>query len=180
LLKSGEDRWLLIGTVGKPHGLRGAFFISGRSEPFPASCRQVVLGPDPEHGRVFSVARGSLQPDRPVLGLVEVSDRTFVEGMRGEKIWIARSSLQVDESAEYLWSDIAGAEVFDSTGNLMGRIVDMVNYGASDIAVLENANGQRLDLPFVPVYVDMNFRSSDRRINLLVEAAVFEEFWIKG
>ena len=177
LLVGDEDRWLSIGAVGKPHGLRGAFFVSGRSEPIPESCETVVLGDDPTSGRVCVVVPSSLLPDRPVMALQEYSDRTAIEAIRGTKVWIPRSSLPIDEGAEFLWSDVTGAEVYDAAGILMGRIVDMANYGASDIAVIEDDKGNRLEMPFVGVYVDMSFRGKAKRVNLLVDAAVFLELW---
>ena len=113
------------------------------------------------------------------MALTGVPDRTAIEGMRGEKIWIERTSLAIDESSEYLWSDVTGAEVVDASGVVLGHIVEMVNYGASDIAVVEDEAGRRLELPFVDVYVDMNFSGPVSRVNLVVDAAVFGEFWSK-
>ncbi len=81
LLAGVEDRWLLIGTVGKPHGLRGAFFVSGRSEPVPKSCKKVSLGEEPSSGQVFAVAVASVQQDRPVMALESVTDRTAIEAI---------------------------------------------------------------------------------------------------
>ncbi len=137
----------------------------------------MVLGDDPASGRVCTVVPSSLLPDRPVMALREYSDRTAIEGIRGTKVWIPRSSLPIDETSEYLWSDVIDAEVYDASGILMGRVVDMANYGASDIAVIENDKGSRLELPFVGVYVDMSFRGKAKRINLLVDASVFLELW---
>ncbi len=113
------------------------------------------------------------------MAFADIADRTAIELLRGMKVWIPRASVPVDESAEYLWSDILGSEVFDVTGVILGRIVDMTNYGASDIAVIEDSQGARLDMAFVGVYVDMSFRGADKRINLLVESSVFADFWVK-
>ena len=172
-----DARWLMIGTVGKPHGLRGAFFVSGRSEPIPEGCVKVVLGNDPAGGETLRVAAGSLLRDRPVMALTKFSDRTTIEAMRGVRIWIPRSVLPVNDLSEYLWADVIGSEVIDAAGISLGRVIDMVNYGASDIAVVADDHGARLDLPFVDVYVDMSFRPTDKRITLLVESAVLEDFW---
>lgn len=175
-----EDRWLSLGAVGKPHGLRGAFFVSGRSDPIPKSVKSVRLGDDASTGRVCEVVPSALAADRPVMALREFADRTAIEALRGVKIWAPRSALSVDDESEYLWSDVTGADVYDSSGARMGRIVDMANYGASDIAVIENDDGDRLEIPFVDVYVDMSFRGSVTRIDLRVESQVFAEFWIKS
>ena len=178
-LTGKDDRWLLIGAVGKPHGLRGAFFVSGRSDPLPKGCKQAVVGDSTSTGTVHPIATASLLQDRPVMAFADVPDRTAIELLRGSKVWIPRDSVPVDDSAEYLWSDFLGSEVFDAAGLCLGRIVDMTNYGASDIAVIENSQGARLDMAFVDVYVDMSFRGTDKRINLLVESSVFAEFWVK-
>jgi len=178
-LAGKDDRWLLIGAVGKPHGLRGAFFVSGRSEPLPKGCKQAVVGDSPSTGAVHRVAADSLLQDRPVMAFADVPDRTAIELLRGMKVWIPRDSVPVDESAEYLWSDVLGSEVFDAAGVCLGRVVDMTNYGASDIAIIEDRQGARLDMAFVDVYVDMSFRGADKRINLLVESSIFAEFWVK-
>lgn len=169
-----------MGTVGKPHGLRGAFFVSGRSEAIPPKCRQVLIGQVPDGtARVFHVASNRDPQGRPLMTLEECNDRTVIESMRGMKIWMPRADIELDEASEFLWSDVVGAEVYDASGMRMGTIVEMVNYGASDIAVIENDESSRVEIPFVGVYVDMQFSAPVARIDLLVEAAVFAEFWVK-
>lgn len=176
-----ESRWILLGTVGKPLGLRGAFFVSGRSDPIPERCKQVFIGPTAEvEGTSFFLSSYRDPQKRPVISLEEVQDRTSVERMRGSSIWMLREELDLDESSEFLWADIIGAEVFDVEGVLMGSIVDMANYGASDIAVIEHPDLGRVEIPFVDVYVDMTFRAPVSRVDLIVASSVFADFWVKA
>ena len=49
---------------------------------------------------------------------------------------------------ELLVDDLIGAILYDDKGNMVGQIVEILNYGASDIFVVEK-EGREYSIPYV-------------------------------
>ena len=49
---------------------------------------------------------------------------------------------QLDEG--YYWSEIIGLNVFNSKGERLGQVSQMIETGANDVMVVETANDERL------------------------------------
>lgn len=172
-----KNRWVKLGIVGKAFGLDGAFFISGREQPIPKTVRLLHIGKKPEMARTLTVLNSRMQGKRPILVSRELQSRDEVESIKGQLIWCARQEIEVQEDQEYIWADLEGKTVVDQQGRFVGTIVGVQNYGASDIVELKNESLGTLSLPFVDFYFDMNFRSNDEQLRLLVPIETFAEAW---
>ncbi|MFW7379468.1 MAG: ribosome maturation factor RimM [Oligoflexus sp.] len=170
-------RWVKLGIVGKGHGLNGTFFISGRDAAIPGGVKTLRIGKNLQRAQDLTVQTSRMQGDRPTVHCKEVQSRNDVDILKGQTIWCRRDEITVEEEREYLWSDIEGLLVIDSDDRLVGKIVAVQNYGASDIVEIENQQLGRLALPFVDAYFDMNFRSDAEQIRLLVPLTTFDEAW---
>ena len=78
----------------------------------------------------------------------EVSDRNAAEALRGTQLAVPRSALPPLEEGEYYHSDLVGQPAHASTGEALGRIVEVVDYGAGDLIEIERPDGKRF---FVPI-----------------------------
>jgi 16S rRNA processing protein RimM len=172
-----QKRWIQLGIVGKAHGLNGAFFISQRDELLPPQVRQVYVGPQPESARKLTITKCRLQGGRPLLLCLEINQREAAEALLLQPIWCERRDLVLDEAREYMWGDLIGKEVRDSTDVPIGVIAQVGNFGASDIVCIRNEQGLILEVPFVKAYFDMEFKSGDPHLKLIVTADVFAETW---
>ena len=58
---------------------------------------------------------------------------------------------------EFLVDDLIGTILYDDQGNMVGQIMEILNYGASDIFVVEK-EGRTYDIPYVEdiFYVENN------------------------
>ncbi len=175
------NAWIQLGIVGKAHGLNGAFFISQRDEALPPQLKNVSIGPDPERAPSFLVDFCRMQSDRPLLQCQSLRSREAAESLLLQPIWCRREAIAIDEGAEYLWGDLIGKEVLDINGARLGKILEIGNFGASDLVrIVEQSEGQKpryLELPFVASYFDMSFRSSDRVLRLVVNKDLFDDIW---
>jgi 16S rRNA processing protein RimM len=173
-----QQNWLKIGRVGKPYGLRGAFYISGRAEPFPPRCRMVALGESPELAPQIEIRSIQAIGGREVLYLEGYSDRTAIEKFVNQMIWVqsaeVRAQLRTDE---YFWDDLIGKPVEDIDGAPLGTVVAVANHGASDVIDLEDSLGRTLSLPLVASYFDMDFTADSSSLRLRVSADLFSDLW---
>lgn len=171
------DNWLKLGVIGRSHGIKGAFFVSGRDQAWPKSVSSIVIGPDPVHGRSVKVVASRLQGERVVLQCEGIDSPESAKALVGQALWGKRHQVAVAEDREYLWTDLYGKSVIDAEGVLIGTIVSVNNYGASDVVEVRDAQGRMMGLPFISQYVDMGFASRDAVIRLVVPASVFDEAW---
>ena len=172
-----QKRWIQLGIVGKAHGLNGAFFVSQRDEELPEELKTLRIGPTQDKSVEYKVKAIRWQNDRPVLHCEEIKSRTEAEAITHSKIWADRDLLDIDDDDEYFWSDVIGKKVRDSSGLDFGEITELVNYGASDIAIIEDGQGRTVEIPFVDVYFNMEFALEDEFIHMLVTADVFDDTW---
>jgi 16S rRNA processing protein RimM len=136
---SGGDL-VLIGRVGRPHGLDGAFFVEGASEDgrwFEVGARFLAAG---DQVKVVVARRGAGR--RPVIRL----DRTVA---RGTPLEVRRDALPPTEEGEYYTFQLVGLEVFEEEGESLGRVVDVVPGVANDALQLDGG----LLLPLVAACV---------------------------
>ena len=173
-----QQNWLKIGRVGKPYGLRGAFYISGRTEPFPARCRIVALGDVLESAQQIDVRTIQTIGTREVLYLEGHSDRTAIEKFVNQAIWVQSTEVRaLLKASEYFWADLIGKPVIDVHGALLGTIAAVENYGASDVLELKDEHGRLLNVPLVANYFDMSFTAASTSLSMLVAAELFDELW---
>ncbi len=169
--------WIKLGTIGKAHGLRGAFFISGRDTPIPKSYKTLRVGTSPEDSRACDILETRMQGDRPVLILSIASDRTAIETMTGQALWVERQSVTIDETKEYLWHDLIGRQVLDDAGTTLGVVETLYNTGATDVLTVLGPRGKRVDIPLVGTYLAMDFGRDTGPLSLRVPASTFDEMW---
>jgi 16S rRNA processing protein RimM len=78
----------------------------------------------------------------------EVRDRTAAEALRGQLITVPRSALPPLEEGEYYHADLIGLPCLSATGEALGTVVAVENFGAGDILEIERADGKRSMVPF--------------------------------
>ena len=96
----------------------------------------------------------------------EVRDRTAAEALRGTQLTVPRSALPPLGEGEYYHADLLDLPVISTTGEPLGRVVAIDNYGAGDVLEIERDTGKRFMVPMNPTAVP---EWDDER--LVVEAA---------
>lgn len=172
-----SSSWLKIGRVGKAHGLRGDFFVSGREEPIPKYYGKVFVGETADTARLAVIEKSGWMSERPVLKCSLAHDRTAADSLSGLPIWIDSALVKVNDDTEYLWSDLEGRQVNDSAGVQIGRVRSVYNAGAGDVVEIEDQNGRLLGVPMISQYVDMSFKHGEAELALAVEADFFSDLW---
>lgn len=171
-----SQTWLRVGVVGKAHGLRGSFFISGRDELIPMSYKTLRVGADPESGQVLTITQSKWQTDRPLLDCKEVTRREEAEALTGQILWVQKQQIPVDTKQEFLWADLPGRAVLTPDGQVVGQVVSIYNVGAADVLELRGSDGRLFDVPLLPLYFVMSDLASDKPLRLVVDLEVLQEF----
>jgi 16S rRNA processing protein RimM len=77
----------------------------------------------------------------------EIPDRSAAERARGTELTVPRSALPPLGEGEYYHHDLIGLPALSTTGEALGTVVLVENFGAGDILEIERPNGKRFMLP---------------------------------
>lgn len=139
-----EDR-ILIGVVGKPHGVRGGFYLEGCVDAPALRPGLEVWIADSRH---TVVSRGGTD-DRPIVSLDEIGDRDQVAGLRGSAIRAARQDLTPLAEGEWFADDLIGLPVAGRGGEALGEVTRLVKLPSVDVLEVRPAEGADLMIPMV-------------------------------
>jgi 16S rRNA processing protein RimM len=157
-LPSSEHKRVLVGRAGKPHGLKGAFFVEEASEDPERFAPGARLYVDGERARVVESKRSG---GRVVIRL----DR---EVERGSELSVKRSELPVLPEDSYYAFELVGLEVEEESGRRLGRVSEVVSGVANDVLELDSG----LLLPMVE---DCILTVDLRRAHIVVRTGFAEE-----
>jgi len=140
---------VVVGVIGRPHGLRGEVAIELRTdEPerrFAPGAQVRAEG----GARIFTVASVRDHSSRTLVTFAELPDRTAVEAVRGTRLVVdVAANEQPAEEGEFYDRQLVGLRVLDAAGLDTGRVTAVVHLPAQDALEVLTAAGPRL-VPFV-------------------------------
>ncbi len=121
---------VLVGRVGKPHGLDGGFFVEGASERKGVFANGATLYAGGRPATVVASRHGS--GGRPVIRL----DRP-VE--RGAELAVERATLpSLPDADEFYVFQLVGLSVEEEGGRQLGRVREVLEYPGNDVLTLDS------------------------------------------
>lgn len=142
--ESGERRIALAAVAGA-HGVRGEVRLKLFSEKADSLARYRNLIVGGAERRLLSIREGS---NTAVAQFEGILDRSAAEAIRGALVEVERSDLPALEEGEYYYADLVGVAAVDRSGNALGTIVGVENYGAGDLLEIKLEDGKRSLIPF--------------------------------
>ena len=80
----------------------------------------------------------------------EVPDRNAAERLRGTELTVPRSALPPLAEGEYYHVDLLGLACVSTTGEALGRVIAIDDFGAGDVIEIERPDGKRFMVPMRP------------------------------
>lgn len=141
------DNPVRMATIGAAHGIKGEVRVKTfTGDPMALG----DYGPlKDENGRTYTVA--ALRPAKTVLVVRfrEIASREAAEDVAGTALYVDRSALPDDlDEDEFYQADLIGLEVRDETGDTIGSIVAMQDFGGGDIVEVALSAGRTVMVPF--------------------------------
>ncbi len=131
---------VLVGAIIGAFGLKGDV----RVRPFTADPQSIAhYGPLYDaHGRkVLTPQRVRLLKQEVALWGPECPDRTAAERLKGVGLHVPRVRLPELAEDEFYHVDLLGLDVQHADGRFLGRVRQVVNYGAGDLLEIDAATG---------------------------------------
>lgn len=147
---------VLVGTIGRAHGLRGEVSVNVRTDE-PE--RRFAVGASlsaplqPKGTRTLTVRTARNHAGTLLVAFDGVADRTSAEALRGLELWVSVPADEVPaDDDEFYDRQLVGLEVRDHTGRPAGRVRTVQHLPAHDMLVVTTDAGERL-VPFVEALV---------------------------
>lgn len=150
---------VVVGRIGKPHGIRGEVTIDVRSdEPerrYAVGARLRVESPRGSAfaHRVLTVARTRWHQQVLLVTFEEIPDRTAAEAARNV---VLHADVAADETPddpdEFYDHQLVGLAAHDLDGTLLGTVTGLV-HGAQDLLAIKAVDGRDTLVPFVSALV---------------------------
>jgi 16S rRNA processing protein RimM len=136
------DRPVTLAAVIGAHGVAG-------------EVRLKVFSEDLASYTSFNNGALTLKSVRPgsngvIARIAEVTDRNAAEALRGTQLTVPRSALPPLAEGEYYHVDLLGLPAFSDTGDALGKVIAIDNYGAGDVLEIERPDGKRFMVPMRP------------------------------
>jgi 16S rRNA processing protein RimM len=154
---------LVVGRVGRPHGVRGEVSVEPRTdEPERRFASGSILGvraPDgdePPRDRpvILTVRSCRWHRSRLLVSFGEVADRTAAEALHG-LVLVAQvdADERPDDPEEFYDHQLVGLAVHTTSGDPVGTVQEVLHGTGQDLLVVRGADSREVLVPFVGALV---------------------------
>jgi 16S rRNA processing protein RimM len=150
---------VVVGRIGKPHGIRGELTIDVRTdEPERRFAVGTQLRAQPPPGSAsrlacLTVARTRWHQQTLLAGFEEIGDRNAAEAVRGTVLLATVAAQERPEDPEEFYDlQLVGLVAYDEAGTRLGELT-AVTHGAQDLLTIRTPDGRDALVPFVAALV---------------------------
>ena len=151
---------VVVGRVGRPHGLRGDVTVEVRTdEPGRRFAAGAVLRAEPPRGsasplRALSVAGSRWHSGTLLVRFEELPDREAAEAARGILLFATVDDAEAPEDPDEFYAhQLVGLAAYDENGARLGEVTGLVRGGAQDLLAVRTPDGREALVPFVKALV---------------------------
>jgi 16S rRNA processing protein RimM len=134
------DRLILMGIIGKPHGVRGAVRVNALCEDPDALAQHELTD---RAGRRFRLAWAhenvATLKEITATGSRTITDRNEAECLTNTELFVPRDALPAPDDDEFYFADLIGLAALTDEGAALGTIATVHDFGAG--ASLELSTG---------------------------------------
>lgn len=149
------QKYVLLGTVARPHGIKGELKIRPFTE-HPGNLgryRRLFLAEDEHTAKIeYTNTQTRVSGNHVIVRLKECNTRERAEELVGQQIWLATEDLPPLAEDEYYLHTLLGKEVQTTEGLFLGRVEDLLTGNGQDILVVRQEQQEYL-IPVVREFV---------------------------
>ena len=144
---------VVVGRIGRPHGVRGAVSIEVRTDE---PDRRFFVGAQliTDDGRQLTVTSTTWHSGRLLLTFEGYDDRTAIEQLRNQLLSVDRPEDELPEDPdEFYDSSLVDCQVLDDDATVIGVIQEVAHLPAQDVLVIRTVDDREVLLPFIEEFV---------------------------
>ena len=162
-----EPRFLVIGRVIRPHGIRGDLRVESHTDTLERFYLIEKVYFDEDDGEPLLVENVRLHQKRILLKLKGVEDRNAAESLRHSWLYIPMDEAIPLEEDEYFLYQLIGLKVVNQDGDVLGEISDVLETKANNVFIVKDVEHEHL-IPDIPeVIKEINFANNIMKIDEL-------------
>ncbi len=141
-----------VALVAAAHGVRGALKLKCFTE---APENVTRYGPlcDAEGHELFRVRRIGPAKGGLIVEAEGIADRDAAEALRGLRLYVPRDRLPAVENDTFYHADLIGLAALAETGEHLGEVVAVHDFGAGDVLEYVDADGRSRMVAFTLAHV---------------------------
>ena len=139
---------LLVGRIGRAHGILGEATIEGRTDE---PDRRFAIGAtvQTDSNGELKIISGRVHNGILLLGFEGISDRNSIEKLRNTLLYADVDINETnDDEDEYHVMQLIGCAAVLESGEAFGEITDVINLPGQDLLAIKTVQGEQL-IPFV-------------------------------
>ncbi|UGY06580.1 ribosome maturation factor RimM [Bradyrhizobium quebecense] len=141
-----------VARIGAAHGVRGAVRLWTFTED-PLAVKDYGPLMTKDGTRQFEVTHAREAKDHLVVTLKGVASRDDAERLNGLELYVPRDRLPETDDGEYYHTDLIGLAAVTPSGQPLGKVIAIHNFGAGDIIEIAPPQGATMLLPFTNAVV---------------------------
>jgi 16S rRNA processing protein RimM len=163
----GEPEFLVVGKLGKPHGIHGEIVMDVYTD-FPDRLQagvMVFVGP---HYQRIQITKRRPHSRGLLLSLAGFQTREAVAELCNLIVFVRTADRPKLEEGEFYHHQLLGLKVIDEEGTSLGKITRILETGANDVYVVQSESGTEVLIPAIDsVILDIDLAKAQLRIHLL-------------
>ena len=141
---------ILIGKIVNVVGLKGelkVYCYTDKREQFE-ELEQIWLDEE-----TYAIRNVRYQGNVVILKLEGINDRNAAEACRNKGVYIKESDLPQLPEGSYYVRDLVGLQAMDESGNVLGKLTDVIQSSSQDLYQIRMEDGKNILLPAVKEFV---------------------------
>ena len=150
-----ENHFVLVGTVTRPHGIKGELKVRPFSDQPDEFCRYSTLylsATEQGEKKPYAVKQARVSGSQVIVLLEECQDRTLAEQLAGSQTWIPSDALPPLEADEFYLHTLIGKAIRTVAGQELGRATNVLSTSGQDLLVIRQAKKEYL-IPIVKPFI---------------------------
>ena len=139
-----------VGVIANTHGIRGEVKIFPTTDDVKRFdyLKEAYIDAGKEKIKV-EVSNVRYFKNLVIVKFKDIDNINDIEMYKKRELWIPREEAQELEEDEYYIADLIGMDVVLEDGSKFGTLKDVMETGANDVYVVEDAKGEEILLPAI-------------------------------
>lgn len=161
-----EPRFLIVGQVRAPHGVRGEVRVQILTDYPERFCQGAAVWIGPERLR-HTIQKARFHEGDVLLKFVGLDTRNAVESFRGAEVSVPVEQAMPLPDGTFYVHQIVGLDVWTDEGERLGPVVEVLSLPANDVYVVQTAHGEAWLPAIADVVLDINLAQGRMTVHLL-------------
>lgn len=136
-----EKATLTLGLIGKTYGVQGWLKIYTYTQPEDSLLQYqpwyLISETDKEKSIIVELEKTKRHGNGFIVKFAGINSPEQARLLTGKKINVLRSQLPKLKKDEYYWFDLVGLTIINKNGQLLGKVIYLLETGSNDVLVIK-------------------------------------------